>query len=162
MKTTGTMRLSFLSWIGVFLVLGLGTLMFTYFFGLTKSLGLDREEIYSQLARLDLERSRTVDLLTRDRAFLENIEGKKHVIKALIDGRLTLREAAAQFQTLNLLCPEYDWEGFRRAFPGRTEEERHCRQVLECLRIEAGSNSGPVASLVARLESELYRDIIRF
>jgi hypothetical protein len=59
------------------------------------------------------------------------------------------------------LCPEYDWEGFRRAFPGRTEEERHCRQVLRCLRSETKNNSGPVASIVARLESELYRDIIR-
>src|SRR5262245_65965774 len=79
MKATCTMRLSFMPWIGVLLVLGLGTLMFTYFLGLTKALGFDREDIYSQLARLDSERSRTVDLLTRDRAFLENIEGKKHV-----------------------------------------------------------------------------------
>jgi len=161
MKATSKMRLSFLSWIGVFLAFGLGTLMFTYFFGLTKALGFDREDIYSQLARMDAERTRTRDLRTRDRAFLENIEGKKHVIQAVIDGRLTLREAAAQFQTLNLLCPEYDWEGFRSAFPGRTEEERHCRQVLSCLRIEVGNNSGLVASLIARLELELDHDIIR-
>jgi hypothetical protein len=161
MKATATLRFSFRPWIGVFLVIGLGTLMFTYFFALTKALGFDREDIYSQLARLDSERSRTVELQTRDRAFLENIEGKKNVVKAVIDGRLTLREAAAQFQTLNLLCPEYDWKGFRRAFPGRTEEERHCRQVLVCLRIEARNGSGPVASLLAKLESELNRDIIR-
>ncbi|HEV3236813.1 MAG TPA: hypothetical protein VGZ25_07475 [Gemmataceae bacterium] len=161
MNAPATKRFTFLPWIGVFLLFGLGALMFITFFGLTRALGFDRENIYAQLARLDSERARTKELQTRDRAFIENIEGKKQVIKAVIDERLTLREAAAQFQTLNLLCPEYDWEGFRRAFPGRTDEERHCRQVLACLRLEVTSNSGRVYALVARLETEFDRDIIR-
>ena len=66
--------------------------------------------------------SREDDLIIRDRAFVENIEGKKHVIKATLEGHLTLREAAAQFQNLNLLCPEYDWQDFAACFQdGRTK-----------------------------------------
>lgn len=147
------------SWTSYFLAVGVGLVMIALFFGLTRVLGFTNEDIYSELARLESERSREEDLVIRDRAFVENIEGKKRVIKATLEGRLTLHEAAAQFQNLNLLCPEYDWQNFRRLFPGRTDEERHCRQVLACLKQEAGDHSPPAYELVARLEREFEREI---
>jgi hypothetical protein len=94
-------------------------------------------------------------LVARDRPFVANIEGKNQVIQDVVNHKLTLREAAARFKALNEACPEYDWDTFRRAFPGSTDEERHCRQVLAAVRLTVEGDRARANLLLKQLEAEL-------
>ena len=142
------------SWISALLICSLLLIAIALLLGITMKIGANMDDFHALMTRLEEERSREEDLVSRDRAFMENIEGKKRVIDQVLAERLSLQEAAAQFHALNLLCPEYDWERFRKIFPGRDDEERHCRQVLCSLRLEIRSR--PAAyELLARLESLL-------
>jgi hypothetical protein len=148
------------SWISALLICSLLLIAIELLFAITKKLGVNMDDFLALMTRLEEERSREEDLVSRDRAFMENIEGKKRVIDRVLAERLSLQEAAAQFHALNLLCPEYDWERFRKIFPGRDDEERHCRQVLYSVRLEVRSRPSAY-ELLARLESQLLENSAR-
>jgi hypothetical protein len=93
-------------------------------------MGLDPGEICEAINSSWREQLRHEELVARGRPLHDSLEAKVVVTQDLRAGRVTLREAASRFQALNHACPEYDWERFRQAFPGQTDEERHCRQVL--------------------------------
>jgi hypothetical protein len=119
-------------------------------------LGLDPAGLVELLGKNERERLRHDDLVARDRFFLDNVEGKNRVIGEVINYKMTLREAAARFQALNDACPDYDWEGFRRAFPGKTDEERHCHQVLAAVRLKVEGDHAHGSHLLKRLEAEMH------
>src|SRR5712691_10131221 len=123
--------------------------------GFVAGLGLDSEGLFDLAVANERARLHTEELVARDRQFVANLEGKQQVLRELLDERLTLREAAARFQELNEACPAYDWERFRENFPGRTTEERHCRQVLVAVRPYLESNHSASRDRLARLETEL-------
>jgi hypothetical protein len=81
------------------------------------------------------------------------LEAKQLVIQELLAERLTIRQAAMRFLELNLACPGYNWEQFRELYPGKSDEERHCRQAL----VFVSRYLDPEASrdLMARWRSEL-------
>jgi hypothetical protein len=87
--------------------------------------------------------------------YRRRIVAKEGVIEALLEGRLTLLQAARWFQLLNeqpANCPD----DYRDFFPGRSDGEKLCRQVL-CWarpRLEEGPPSRAQA-LMAQLEAEL-------
>src|SRR5262249_52100291 len=54
---------------------------------------------------------------------------KEETVLAVIDGRLSLREAAAKFAAVNAQSPSA-LRGMLASMPGRTEEERQRRQVI--------------------------------
>jgi hypothetical protein len=78
---------------------------------------------------------------------------KQHIIDELVAGRLTLFEAAALFNHLNHEHPvslAAPW------FPGDSEEERVCRQVIHGVRARLLSSSPENAhEWVAALEEDL-------
>jgi hypothetical protein len=158
MNAANNIRL-FHSWLSLLLGMSVVLLVIALLIGLTKATGLAYEEVYANLSLLESERTREDDLIARDRALIENFEGKEHVMKEVMEGRLTLHEAAAQFQMLNLMCSEYNWNVFRRLYPGQTDEQRHCRQVLAFLWIKANQGSGPAYDVAVRLESEFKREL---
>jgi hypothetical protein len=122
-------------------------------------LGLDPAALCDLLGAAERERFRGDDLVARDRYFLDNVEGKQRVTQEVLNNRMTLREAAARFQALNAACPEYDWDEFRRIFPGKTDEERHCRQVLVSVRLKVEGDRSRGTILLDRLEAELQQAI---
>ena len=70
-------------------------------------------------------------------------------------GRLSLLEAAMRFRELGEAGPPFDWEGFRRLNPGRTDEERFCRLVLGCAPGALSGNEPSRRTLaLGRLERE--------
>jgi hypothetical protein len=79
---------------------------------------------------------------------------KAEVIDALVAGRLTLAEAAARFRKLNASAgaPPTAVKG---AFPGATEEERLCRQVISWTTCVGSYESAHQTR--ERLEAELGR-----
>jgi hypothetical protein len=119
--------------------------------------GLDSSSLIELFSAQRREELRHEALAARDRYYLANLEGKQEVVRELLERRLTLRQAAAQFQTLNAACPDYNWEGFRAAFEGGDDEERHCRQVLSFARMHLGPESGPGNELIKELAVELER-----
>ena len=130
--------------------------------GLLAGLGLDSDSLFDLATANERARLKTEELVAKDRQVVDNLEGKQKVVRQLLDGRLTLREAAARFQELNEACSVYDWERFRETFPGRTDEERHCRQVLVAVRPYLDSSVSASRELLARLETELEESIASF
>jgi hypothetical protein len=118
-------------------------------------IGLDSGSLIELFSAQRREEQRHEALATRDRYYLDNLEGKQEVVRELLERRLTLKQAATRFQSLNAACPEFNWDGFRAAFQGRNDEERHCRQVLSFAQIQIGPESGPGKELIEELEIEL-------
>jgi hypothetical protein len=123
--------------------------------GFLAALGLDSESVFDLAMANERARLQTQELMAKDRQIVDNLEGKQKIVRDLLDERLTLRQAAARFQELNEACPAYDWERFRENFPGRTYEERHCRQVLTAVRPYLDSDRSAARDRLARLETEL-------
>jgi hypothetical protein len=83
----------------------------------------------------DLERQvqeneqRAAELDRFDAVVRGRLEEKLRLTAGVLDGRVTLRQAAARFTELNARQPAMT-EQVRSVYPGRTEEESTCRQVL--------------------------------
>jgi hypothetical protein len=96
------------------------------------------------------------DRLNRhDEVIKERIVAKEQVVRDLLAGRLTLLEAAAWFRRLNIEPPEYPGTP-PDCFPGRTENERYCRQLIQWVNVETREWAPSHAEEVrCRLEWEL-------
>jgi hypothetical protein len=98
-----------------------------------------------RLKKLERELGET-DAATRRRA---------EVVSAVIEGRCPLPEAAAHFLELNRGLSCFRWEDFRRFYPGATEGERCCRQVIRHVACHLEDEPDGGAAVVRRLEAEL-------
>jgi hypothetical protein len=88
-------------------------------------------------------------------------QARRQVTLALIDGRLTLRQAAAHFRDIDAELPEATRRRWRP--PQYTEAEWPYRQVLNAVQVEfTGNRRAPAQAeeWVARLEAEL-REYLR-
>jgi hypothetical protein len=83
------------------------------------------------------------------------------VLDDMVEGQCSLLEAAACFRDLNQSTPHFPWEHFRRTFPGATDEERHCRQVIELLRWRLEVCPDDRTPAIRRLETELEEHLRR-
>jgi hypothetical protein len=86
-------------------------------------------------------------------------EAKQQVTDALIEGRLTLRQAAARFRDIDADLPP---TGQPPRPPGYSEEEWSCRQVITYVEGEFVVNRRAPAlaqEWVARLEAELREQL---
>jgi hypothetical protein len=91
-----------------------------------------------------------------NREEMERVAAKHRVVVALLEGRLTLFEAAAHFRRLH--SPRVD---LRWSYRGDSEEELLCRQVITSAEIELhmwGKNAA-IADFTARWEEELRRHL---
>ncbi|HXG08327.1 MAG TPA: hypothetical protein VNK04_00910 [Gemmataceae bacterium] len=82
-------------------------------------------------------------------------KAKEEVAAALVAGRLTLWEAGARFAALDEQFPCVRGEGASRRFPGRSEEERRCREVIAYAEELLADQPDQAEELVARLQLEL-------
>src|SRR4051794_34217727 len=73
--------------------------------------------------RLESELRRSADLLRRDGVALRRIAAKEEIIVDLIEGRLTLLQAARWFKELDEK-PADCQDDYRRRFRGRSDEEK--------------------------------------
>jgi hypothetical protein len=89
------------------------------------------------------------------RAIRRRIETKHRLAREVIDGRLTLLEAAARFRDLDLEPPPFAQNGLRCRYPGVSDDELHCREVIFFVHAELRDRPGTDAHIMARLEAEL-------
>src|SRR5262245_28791097 len=82
--------------------------------------------------------ARRDDELDRFReAAAARLAAKGRLSIGLLEGRLTLLEAAARFRALNQTRREPCWASWRSPFPGRSDEEHLCREVIAWVAGEA-------------------------
>jgi hypothetical protein len=75
------------------------------------------------------ERQRMALLESRDEVVKKRVLAKHQIVDQLLAGELTLFEAAAWFGFLNDHPPEFP-DPYRQKWPGASDEEKLCRQVL--------------------------------
>ena len=112
-----------------------------------------RSQEYERLG--DHARHGTAETAPPDEAGLRRLEAKKTITRRLIDGQLTLLEAAAWFRYLNEATPDGGDDSWPpdRALP---KDEQYCRQVIRWAggTLEQTSRS-QAGAFVRRLEAEL-------
>jgi hypothetical protein len=89
----------------------------------------------------------------------KRIVAKRAVIQELLAGRLTIRQAAGQFQELDARKPSGQLTGWRANCPGDTEEERYCWTVLRFVAVEVRHAPEQVRAFRRRVEAELPADL---
>jgi hypothetical protein len=80
------------------------------------------------------ERERDRDLTAQSEAVLRRLEAKDRVALALLEGRLSLQEAARRIRDSDRDQPDYLAEHARLFLPGASEEERYCRLTIRWAR----------------------------
>jgi hypothetical protein len=114
----------------------------------------------------DGEEVREADLEQEVRDVHRRLTRKERVAQAVAAGRVTLWEAAAYFRTLNHQPPPFAWARFRAAWPGDSDDLRHCHEVigwvyLTTRRTDARRAEAVRASLSAKLSGRLRRGPVR-
>jgi hypothetical protein len=79
---------------------------------------------------------------------------KSDLAAGVIAGRLTLLEAAAEFQALDMQNPDFHWRMFR-ALPGDSDGERYCRMVMRYAENLLLHQPSEAEAVLSRLEEEL-------
>jgi hypothetical protein len=118
-------------------------------------LGLDGSGPSDVGRQMEAERQRAALLDRRHEVVRRRLDAKNMVVGQLLDGRLTLAEAAAWFKALNESpadCPAVS----HGESPGASEGERLCRQVIGWVQAErAGQSASQAEATSVRLEEEL-------
>jgi hypothetical protein len=101
-------------------------------------------------------------ILTRQERLQRQLEGiqqrmraKEAIVLEVIAGHLTLRQAAARFQELDIDKPTIHLGYWRATYPGDTDEERYCCTILRSVEIELSHNPQQARAVRQRLEAEL-------
>jgi len=112
---------------------------------------LSRPLLREALAEQAAVRGQLAATLERERRFEE-------LARAVMEGRLTLREAAVRLRDL-YRAPDFPWETVARRFPGASDEECCCRLLIQALRSLQGPDRERAQTAASRLEAELSATI---
>jgi hypothetical protein len=124
------------------------------------SLGWDGLGLSDLRTIVDAQR-RQAEIIHNREIVTRRLWGKVEVARDVVAGRTTLFEAAAAFRKLEEMTAEYIIYP-RKLYPGETEEERLCHQVISWAGNEAYTTSPCQGEALAqRLEEELREHIWR-
>jgi hypothetical protein len=117
--------------------------------------GPDRAPLLGPYGADDPEVRRGWELDQQCAAAVRRANDKCRLAVAAAEGRLGLLEAAARFRDLDQQPPVIAPAIVRRVYPGVSDEERYCRQVISHAYSAPGRRDATRAAGVARLEVEL-------
>lgn len=109
---------------------------------------------------VETEQGRHDRLEVQGKMQFQRLETKNRIAALVADGRMPLLEAAARFRDLDHQPPEFQWDQFRLRFPGNSDDERHCWEVIAAIPI-AGDPGTETLEVVERLEAELREHLAR-
>jgi hypothetical protein len=121
---------------------------------LLADLGLDWRVLSEAQRRQVAESERAETLRRGDALVLKRMQDRKEVIRRLLAGQLTLRQAAVRFRHLNNTPAELAID-VRRSYPAPSEGESLCRQVISCAEAELSAQGATDFGPVQRLRTEL-------
>src|SRR5262249_42463826 len=109
----------------------------------------------------ELSRRGSADRDWNREAILARVAARAAIVDEVLAERMSLLEAAAHFRDLDRAPPSILWDRFRAFYPGDSDDERHCREVIGNVRarVEDQGEQGP--DPVLRLESELRQHLER-
>jgi hypothetical protein len=116
--------------------------------------GLDFWNLPELYACLESATRRSDELEQHSREIFGRIDAKQKVLRALSEDDLSLVEAAARFGEVNSQSPEAV-AYVRDMYPGHSDEERLCRQVLSWARFVLPEESDKSRATFTRLEAEM-------
>jgi hypothetical protein len=107
-------------------------------------------------ARRELEEAerRSAELTEQAQGGVARLWAKERVAEEVIAGRLTLRQAAARYRHLARAHPGFFWKQYREAYPGPTDWERHCQEVLALVRHRLRDRPDQARAVLDRLGAE--------
>jgi len=100
----------------------------------------------------ELEFGRRLD--EQSAALLTCMQAKRHILKDLIDERLSLIETATRFRKLDRTLRNGQPNRFCSVWPGNSEIERYCHQIIRATKWELSEQPCAAAAVVARLKAE--------
>jgi hypothetical protein len=105
---------------------------------------------------LEQANRRKAELTTKYQEVLQRREAKHRIASQLIEQRLTLKGAAAQFYEIDrtVIAPDLYLQQLEFRYPGKTLDERLCRQVIEYVRVRVARQLR-WRNALPRLETEL-------
>lgn len=84
-----------------------------------------------------------------------SIRHKQEVARGLVEGRLTLLQAARRCRDLDRGRADFKWDFFRSGVPGGSDDERHCREAIELVRWSPLRSRAAAEQIARHLEAEL-------
>jgi hypothetical protein len=100
----------------------------------------------------EVRRGRRLDAQLQE--MWEVLAAKQRLVADVIAGRLTLDQAAERCRELNHQKTVFCEHVHSHAFPGRTEHQRHAREVIELVRAALEDQPEGAAAVLSRLEAE--------
>jgi hypothetical protein len=122
----------------------------------TAALGLEWGDLPGLVKILVNEHRREEAIMRRAEVVARRVADKSEVTIDLVAGRITLLEATARFRKVDKDTGAYV-KYPTDLYPGATEEERLCRQVIAWAGYERGGTAGD--ALVPRLNEELRQHL---
>ena len=101
------------------------------------------------------------DLDRRIAATLRRSGVLRGIARAVVEGRLTLAEAAERFREVNESTPDFNRRTFRKAFPGASDEERYARWVIALAEGQCRGDGCRAREVAALLKAELGEGLRR-
>jgi hypothetical protein len=119
------------------------------------AVGLDVWNVLALERTISAEERRREMLMAQLEIIRDRAEAKRQVVLEVLARRLTLLQAAAHFRRLNAEPPDLPGSA-PEILPGRTENERYCRLILDRVR-DASKDMAPsqAVELLHQLEDEL-------
>lgn len=120
----------------------------------SKSLGIDFWNLPSLQEELQELREAGQKLTAEDEAVLRRIRLKNTIISELLDGRITLFEAAAEFRELSAAHPQY-MQMLTMRYPYRSANEIYCLNVIEFVESNIQCRPSATPEIVQYLRDQL-------
>jgi hypothetical protein len=127
--------------------------------GWLSQLGPALYEFQQLRARLVREHKQEDQLSEQSKQVLRSCERKSQLAADVIAERLSLQEAAAQFRELAQTAPASHLKGLHLIFPGCSDEECFCREVIACVEAQFFDRPDKASGLIARLSRELDQEL---
>jgi hypothetical protein len=134
--------------------------------GLLLCVLLWRAEPPSLLGGLAILDPRVCEQLARGEQYDRDVQAvqrrhaaKEAVARDLACDRLTLLEAAGRARDIDRACPMFPWKAFRSTYPGASDDERHCREVIGVIRSMPPLGKPANEGAALRCEAEMQEHI---
>ncbi len=122
---------------------------------LASEVGFDVWNLIDPQSNMAAQQRFAQELDQQDEIIKDRIAAKTEIIREVLADRLTLLEAAASFRHVTANPREYPGHG-PEFFPGQTESERYCHQVLHWVKCEThGWAPSHAEAIWCRLTAEL-------
>jgi len=105
------------------------------------------------LMREERERDRKLSAATE--AVCRRVETKNHLTEAVLEGRLSLAEAARRFRDCDRCRQVFEIEVGRAVVPIASDQERYCRLVIGWIQRAVQERPDKGQEVLRRLEAEL-------